>query len=76
MSWYAVERRYRVADVVYVEARTAEDAKQKVRDVDYEYLTDPEAIDGRCSLSAKRRTGVPRWMWEEMGYPDDVAIDG
>lgn len=74
--WYAVQRRYRVSDIVYVKAQTAKEAEEKARIGDYGHVTDAEQIAGSPTAAhARRRRGVPRWVWEEMGCPDDVAIE-
>lgn len=77
MTWYAVTRRYKVEDIVYVQANSKEGAKAKVDDTDYEYLTGPEPVKGlRVSYpKISKRKGIPRWLWEESGMPDDVEID-
>jgi DNA-dependent RNA polymerase auxiliary subunit epsilon len=44
MTWYAVTRRYTVEDAVYIEAESKTEARRKVRDVEYEYMTDPQPV--------------------------------
>ena len=74
--WYAVKRRYRVEDTCYVQALTAKEAKEKVKNGEYEDASSPESIPGSdTAVTAERRRGVPRWLWEQMGCPDNVVID-
>ena len=75
--WYAVTRRYRVEDVAYVEAVNAKQAETKVKRGEYVGVTGAKPVgSGQVNVKGERREGVPHWLWERMGSPEDVPVQG
>ncbi len=62
--WYTVRRTYRVADIVYVQAENAAEARQKVIDHEYDDVTATETI-------SETRMGRPKHIaFDEL--PGDI----
>lgn len=58
-KWYEIRRTYRVEDYVYVEASSANEARQKAWDFEFEFQRDPEAISDTRWGRAKRIESLP-----------------
>lgn len=74
--WYAIRRTYRVEDVVYVEATSAQDAKTKAEAGEYEHVLAPEPISGtrlgrpKPSRSLEDLPRDLRWYVEYGEWPE------
>jgi hypothetical protein len=74
MNWYRIERKRVVAQYVYVKAESPAEATASVEDMEWAGETGDEAVRYFKDGKPKKLDGIPRWLWEDLGYPDDEVI--
>lgn len=74
MNWYKVTKKRVVEQDVYVKANSAEEAAERVTNAEWDGETGEELVRSYKDGAPKKVKGIPRWLWEELGYPDDERI--